>query len=86
MTGGRSNPLDKNPGHNPLFSCRRIEPVRKTGTNPLLPTLSDPRGGVLTLTDPRTVEKYGVITYGSFVQKVLVGTTMTKRQLKTVLF
>jgi len=66
----RSNPPDTTPlvitpfpaavGHRRVVQ-RYI--LLKTDTNPyVLLTLSDPRGGVLTPTDPRTAENKGVMT------------------------
>jgi len=55
-------------GHSPVF-CFRMDRSRRIGpyfcwklTLPVLLTLSDPRLGVLTSTDPRTAENKGVMT------------------------
>jgi len=45
----------------PLFCCHRTKPSEDF-FKPVLLTLSDPRGGVLTLTDQRMAEKKGIMT------------------------
>jgi len=67
-SGRKYPPPDKTPYvvPPPPFCCRRTEPSGEFFENCMLLvllTLSDPRGGVLTLTDPRTASEKGVMTW-----------------------